>query len=173
MSGEGAFGPDLAGRTLTVAQFSRAVRQPWGIMPAYIDSQISDRELADLVAYFDSLPAVAQPGPWRFQVPQNAPRGQAVSLAAVGCGQCHGLTFNGPRQDAGAVGADFEWFKRMVYDHTGAMPVQYKVLEEQPAIRIRMGNYSPARIPESLLEDMWAFARDLRFRPGWNLGLGI
>jgi hypothetical protein len=135
-------------------------------MPAYIESQITDREIGDLIAYFDGLPAVAQPGPWRFQVPQKAPRGQAVSLGAIGCGQCHGATFNGPRQDAGAVGADFEWFKRMVYDHTGAMPVQYKLLGEQPAIRVRMGNYSPSRIPESLLQDMWVFAKDLGFRPG-------
>ena len=48
--GEGAFGPDLAGRRLTVPQFTHAVRKPWGIMPAYIESQLSDREIADLVA---------------------------------------------------------------------------------------------------------------------------
>src|SRR5919108_6636946 len=51
-NGEGAFGPDLAGRGLTVAQFIRAVRQPWGIMPAFVESQVSDSEMADLVAYF-------------------------------------------------------------------------------------------------------------------------
>ena len=72
--GEGAFGPDLAGRKLTVSQFAQAVRKPWGIMPAFIDSQVSDREIADLVAYFDSLPAVSRPGGWRFEVRADAER---------------------------------------------------------------------------------------------------
>jgi mono/diheme cytochrome c family protein len=164
-NGEGAFGPDLAGRRLTVAQFRHAVRQPWGIMPAYIESQISDSEMADMVAYFSSLPPVEKPGPWRFPVPQGAPRGQQVGLATIGCLQCHGPTMNGPRQDAGAVAADFSWFTSMVYDHTGAMPKQWQILGETPAIRVRMGNYSPSRIPESLLREIWTFAQDLGFRP--------
>src|SRR5262245_60056573 len=62
--GEGGLGPDLAGRKLTPAQFTRAVRKPWGIMPAFVESQMSDRDLADLLAYFESLPPVAQPGAW-------------------------------------------------------------------------------------------------------------
>jgi mono/diheme cytochrome c family protein len=165
-NGEGAFGPDLAGRGLTVAQFTRAVRQPWGIMPAFIESQISDSEIGDLVAYFNSLPAVAQPGPWRFEVPQGAPAGQRVGLATIGCLQCHGPIFNGPRQDAGAVGADFSWLTGMVYGHTVAMPKQWQVLGEKPAIRVRMGNYDPQRVPESLLRELWAWAQDLGFRPG-------
>jgi mono/diheme cytochrome c family protein len=44
-NGEGGFGPDLAGRNLTRAQFIHAVRKPWGIMPAYAESQISDAPL--------------------------------------------------------------------------------------------------------------------------------
>ena len=162
--GEGAFGPDLAGRHLTVAQFQRAVRQPWGIMPAFVESQISDREIADLVSYFDGLPSVPQPGPWRFEVPADAPLGQEALVATVGCAQCHGLTFNGPRTDAGAVGADFEWFTNMVYNHTTAMPQHFSVLEEQAPARLRMGNYSKARVPEALVQEMWNFARDLGFR---------
>jgi len=164
-NGEGAFGPDLAGRKLTVAQFSRAVRLPWGIMPRFMASQVSDSELADMVAYFDSLPAVATPGKWRFEVPANAPRGQQTLLSTIGCGQCHGPTFNGPRQDAGAVGADFEWFKGEVYNHTVAHPEQIKTLEEQPPIRIRMGTYNPTRVPESLLMEIWTWAKDVGFRP--------
>ena len=163
--GEGAFGPDLAGRKITVAQFRQAVRKPWGIMPAFVESQVSDSELADFVAYFDSLPASAQPGPWRFEVPANAPRGQQLGLAAYGCFQCHGPTFNGPRQDAGAVGADFEWFKGEVYNHTTAHPNQIKILEEQPPIRIRMGNFSPMRFPESELLEIFNWAKDVGFRP--------
>src|SRR5205814_1123070 len=49
--GEGGFGPDLAGRGLSPAQVLRAVRQPWGIMPAFVESQISNQEAADLAAY--------------------------------------------------------------------------------------------------------------------------
>lgn len=162
--GEGAFGPDLAGRRLSIAQFRQALRKPWGIMPAYIESQINDREIADLVAYFDSLPSVARPGAWRFEVPAGAPRGQEVLLATVGCGQCHGVTFNNPRASAGGINADFEWFKSMVYDHTNAMPKHWSLLEQQPAVRMRMGTYSKSRVPESVLQEIWTFARDLGFR---------
>ena len=164
-NGEGAFGPDLAGRRLTVAQFRQAVRKPWGIMPAYVESQISDREIADFVAYFDSLPSVAQPGKWRFDVPANAPLGQQVALAAVGCAQCHGPTLNGPRQHMGAVAADMAWLRSMVYDHTTTMPPYWQSVGETPAVRVRMGNYSPERLPESLLQEIFTFARDLGFRP--------
>jgi mono/diheme cytochrome c family protein len=165
-NGEGAFGPDLAGRRLTVRQFTQAVRKPWGIMPAFIESQVSDREIADLVAYFDSLPPVAQPGPWRFPVPAGAPRGQEVALATVGCAQCHGPTLNGPRLNAGAVGAEFQWLRSMVYEHTNLMPAHWKTLGEPPAVRVRMGNYSRTRLPESVLQEIFNFAKDLGFRPG-------
>ena len=161
--GEGGFGPDLAGRKLTLAQFTQAVRKPWGIMPAYVDSQLSDPEIADLVAYFDGIPAVAQPGSWRFDVPAGAPRGQEAALATVGCSQCHGPTFNVVRQGAGAVDGDFDWFKKIVYDHTVEQPKHVSRLE-QPQARLRMGNFSRTRVPESVLQDIWAFARDLGFR---------
>jgi mono/diheme cytochrome c family protein len=162
-NGEGAFGPDLAGRKLSVAQFRQALRKPWGIMPAYVESQIGEKDIADLMAYFNGLPAVANPGPWRFDVPANAPRGQVAALATVGCAQCHGATLNNPRADAGGINADFEWFKGMVYDHTNAMPAHRKMMEENPG-PMRMGTYSKARLPESVLQDIWQFAKDLGFR---------
>src|SRR6266700_141445 len=77
---EGAFGPDLAGRGLSVAQVTRAVRQPWGIMPAFVESQMNEKDAADLTAYFASLPKVDAPGKWRFEVPAGAPNGQAIAL---------------------------------------------------------------------------------------------
>src|SRR6202043_4027058 len=55
-NGEGAFGPDLAGRGLSAAQVLRAVRQPWGIMPAFVESQVSAKDAADIAAYFATLP---------------------------------------------------------------------------------------------------------------------
>jgi len=48
--GEGAFGPDLAGRGLSANQFRQAVRKPWGIMPAFTEEQLSDAEIAGLAA---------------------------------------------------------------------------------------------------------------------------
>ena len=163
-NGEGAFGPDLAGRHLTVAQFTKAVREPWGIMPAYIESQVSDQEIANLVAYFGSLPSPEQPGPWRFDVPAGAPHGQELALATVGCAQCHGRTVNGQRRAMGAVGADFEWYKSLVYSHTTTEPQYWESVGQTPAVRIRMGNYSRSRLPESMLREMYDWARDLGFR---------
>ena len=171
--GEGAFGPDLAGRKLSVAQFVHAVRKPWGVMPAYIDSQISDAEMASLVAYFDTLPAVATPGKWRFEVPGNAARGQVVSLN-TGCSQCHGPLLNGPRSHIGAVDMDFDWFKAIVYQHTTAFPAHINRLDEKFTLRIRMGNYNPNRAFESQLREIYDWARDLgpRARIVGRLGKG-
>src|SRR5882724_7687472 len=114
--GEGAFGPDLAGRGLNAAQFARAVRQPWGIMPAFVESQLNGQDAADLASYFASLPKVAEPGKWRVDVPVGAPPGQ-VNLINIGCGQCHGGTLNGPRANMGAVNMDFDYFANLVYNH--------------------------------------------------------
>lgn len=162
-NGEGGFGPDLAGRGLTRAQFVHAVRKPWGIMPAYAESQISDRELVDLIAYFDTLPAVDQPGPWRRQVPAGAARGLAVATTA-GCAQCHHPAWNNTRGVIGAINANFDWFKGIVYAHTAAFPPTQARLGEPPFKRLAMGSFSPARLPESMLRDIWTYMLDLGFR---------
>src|SRR6202049_172767 len=93
---DGGFGPDLAGRGLSAAQVLRAVRRPWGVMPAFVESQISNQEAANLAAYFATLPKVDEPDDWNVEVPAGAPPGQ-VTMITMGCGQCHGATFNGPR----------------------------------------------------------------------------
>jgi len=162
-NGEGHFGPDLAGRNLTRPQFIQAVRKPWGIMPAYAESQISDRELDDLMALFRTLPAVPQPGAWRRQVPANASRGLAAATT-TGCTQCHAPAFNNGRGVMGAIGADFEWFKGIVYDHPAAYPPTQAMLGEKPFERLAMGSFSPARVPESMLQDIWGYITDLGFR---------
>ena len=160
---EGAFGPDLAGRNLTRAQFIHAVRKPWGIMPAYAESQISDRELDDLAAYFASLPSVAEPGTWKRLVPEGASRGLAVATTA-GCAQCHAPTFNNGRAVMGAINANFEWFKAIVYAHTVTYPTTQARLGEPPFARLGMGSFNPARVPEAMLQDVWGYIVDLGFR---------
>lgn len=162
-NGEGGFGPDLAGRKLTRAQFTHAVRKPWGIMPAYAESQISDRELIDLMAFFDTLPGVAQPGRWRREVPAGASRGLAVSTTA-GCAQCHHPLFNNGRGVMGAIKADFEWFKAIVYAHPAAYPPTRASLGDPPFERLAMGSFSRDRLPESMLQDIWTYIVDLGFR---------
>ena len=164
LKGEGAYGPDLAGRQLSLEQFRHAVRKPWGVMPAFPENQHSDQELADFFAYFQSLPKVDEPGSWKTPVPANAPKGQELMIATFGCGQCHGAVLQGPRTNAGAIGADFEWFKRMTYEHTTMMPEHRKLLGDAPG-RVRMGNFSRTRVPEPVLEDIWRYLRDdLKFR---------
>jgi mono/diheme cytochrome c family protein len=164
INGEGGYGPDLAGRHLSFEQFKRAVRQPWGVMPAFPESQHSDQELRDFFAHFTSLPRVSEPGPWRTPVPANAPRGQELLIASFGCGQCHGAVMQGPRTNAGAIGADLEWFKRQVYEHTTVMPEHRRLRGQAPA-RVRMGNFSNRRVPEPDLEVIWRYLRDdLKFR---------
>src|SRR5579872_6321903 len=48
-------------------------------------------DLANMAAYFASLPKVAATGPWRIPLSDAMPHGQQVA-AAVGCAQCHGPT---------------------------------------------------------------------------------
>ena len=163
--GQGGFGPDLAGRRLSVEQFRHAVRQPWGIMPAYIDKQISDQDMTDLAAYFDSLARVAEPGAWRVTVPAGAPMGQQLLVATFGCAQCHGATFADSRQDAGAAGADYAWFSNLVYNHTTASPEERRLSGDNPDNPIRMGNFSRTRVPEPLLQQLWQYiSSDLGLR---------
>ena len=145
VNGEGGYGPDLAGRGLTFEQFQRAVRQPWGVMPAYTARQVSDQDIADMVAYFKTLPAVAAPGPWRTTVPSGAPLGERLLIETFGCAQCHGSSVGNPRQEAGRVGADFKWFEELVYEHT----VEFT--------GGRMGDYSKARFPEETLKTLWTY----------------
>src|SRR5258708_27722691 len=162
---EGQFGPDLAGRGLNAAQVMRAVRQPWGIMPAFVESQLSDKDAADLTAYFASLPKPAAPGKWRVEVAAGAPPGQAT-LINTGCGQCHGATFNGPRGNLGAVSADFDYFANLVYNHTTAVQQHRALLGGNANGNVDMGNYSPARLTEQQLRQIYFWAPDdIRVRP--------
>jgi cytochrome c553 len=168
---EGGFGPDLAGRGLDAAQVARAVHQPWGIMPAFVDSQLSDQDAADLTAYFASLARPAQPGKWRFDVPGNAPPGQAA-LVNIGCGQCHGVTFNGPRGNLGAVNADYDYFANLVYNHTTAM-APHRALLGQNATNLDMGNYLRTRLSEDTLRQIYYWTRDeIGFRVPMQGALG-
>jgi mono/diheme cytochrome c family protein len=172
-AGEGAFGPPLAGRNLTYLRFRNYVRNPLGRMPAYIESELTDQEIADMVAYFNSLPPVEKPGAWRIDLPKNAPRGQQLAVSMIGCAQCHGVTFETPRHGMAEVNGDWEWFKHMVYQHTTAQREQWNQFDAAaPRVtpspagppgrnRIRMGNYSAARLPESTLREIWDWASDL------------
>lgn len=133
VAGEGGFGPDLAGRGLTVNQFKRAIRTPWGIMPAYTTQQVSDQNIADLQAYFNSLPAVAEPGPWRVAIPAGAKEAQKLFISN-GCAQCHGATADGVRRGLGNEGVtDPDHLWEMVFEHTKEFPTG------------RMGNFNELR----------------------------
>jgi mono/diheme cytochrome c family protein len=157
-NGEGGFGPDLAGRGLSAAQVLHAVRQPWGVMPAFVPSQISDGEAADLAAYFASLQKPAEPGKWRVEVPQGAPPGQ-VTLITMGCGQCHGATFNGPRNNMGAYNMNFDYFQNLVYNHTTAMP-QFRAEIGNAGTNLDMGNFQRTRLTVGQLRQIYFWARD-------------
>ena len=177
--GQGGWGPDLAGRGLSVEQFSHATRMPWGMMPTYPEQLASDTDIANLTAYFNSLPRVATPGPWRTALPEGAPFRQQLLVATYGCGQCHGATMADGRDDMGAAGADFPWFAEMVYNHVAAAPEERKAVGEDPSRPIRMGDYSRTRLPEPMLQELWQYlsvdlglppAVEARLAPGLRTG---
>jgi mono/diheme cytochrome c family protein len=163
--GEGAFGPPLSGRSLSTAEFRQAVRKPWGIMPAFTQDQVSDADLANFAAYFASLPKVAEPGPWRFPVPEGGRLGQRVAIS-LGCAQCHGATFDVARGIFGGTALGFAQFKDLVYDHTVAMPKLGIAEGNTPGQRLHMGNYDPLRVSEQQLKEIYDWTQnDLGFRP--------
>ena len=176
-NGEGAFGPALAGRKLTYEWMRNYVRNPTGKMPAYIPSELTDQEIADLATYFESLPAPEKPAAWRTPLPKGAPLGQQLAIALVGCAQCHGATLETPRHGAAEVSGDWDWFQHQVYEHTSAIREQWAVLDPNlPRVtpgpggpagrdRIRMGNYDRNRLPEALLRQMFDWAMDLGLLP--------
>jgi mono/diheme cytochrome c family protein len=169
--GEGGFGPDLAGRGLSAAQVLRAVRKPWGVMPAFDGGQVSDQDAADLAAYFASLPKLAEPGQWRFEVPPGAPPGQAIMIN-MGCGQCHTPAFQGPRNNMGGYDMNFEYFANLVYNHTTAMPA-YRTEIGNTNTNLDMGNFSRSRLPEAQLQQIYFWARDeIGFRPQLTATVG-
>ena len=158
---EGGYGPDLAGRKLTYAQFSHAVQKPWGVMPSF--PQLNDTQLSDMYAYVVNLPGVSEPGAWRFPLPENAPQGQVVALSTIGCAMCHTPIFDTPRRGIAEANGDFEWFKHMVYDHTQAMPEHCAAVGPgNPYCRaVRMGDYSRTRLQEDQLKQIYDWALSL------------
>lgn len=153
-NGEGAYGPDLAGRGLSFVQFKHAVRSPWGVMPAYTLRQLGDQTVADIHAYLASLPKAAEPGKWRWQAPPTgSPRGQHLAIVN-GCAQCHGPELLNPRGVIGgeASDVDFSYFAKRIYEHTDVYPDG------------RMGNFSRDRLPEPVLQEIFDFVMDLGLR---------
>jgi hypothetical protein len=89
---------------------------------------------------------VSSPGPWRQVVPEGAPAVQRTYINFATCGQCHGPEAVGqPRHLAGGAGADWEWFKKTVYEHSSTWP------------RGHMPSFSRDRLPESVLKEVWEY----------------
>lgn len=170
---QGAFAPTLAGRNLSFDVAKSQIRKPCGIMPAFIESQLTDQEIADMVAFWNSMPLPKNAAPSRFAVPPGAPKGQQLALATIGCAQCHGPTLDTPRHGMAEVNGDWEWFKRQVYTHQTAVRQQWAMLDKTlPQVtpgpagppgrdRVRMGNYDRMRLPESTLHQIFDWAYDL------------
>ena len=145
-NGEGGFGPDIAGgRGLTWEQFKRPIRKPWGVMLNYTEGQLSDQQIADIYAFIQTKPKVAEPGEWHWRpAPVTAPLGQQLYIQA-GCGQCHEPENKFGRMWLGehAKEVNFDYFAKQIYTHTDKYP------------RGGMGNYSRLRLPESALREIY------------------
>ena len=167
VDGIGGWGPDLAGKNISYAQALRAIRNPIWRMPSFAPSQLTNQEIADMTAYWKSLKPVTTLPEWREKmVGGEAPLGQQLAVNVFGCGQCHGATLETPRHGAAEVNGDFEWFKRMVYNHSVVQPEQWKELDASAPMpptrrRVRMGNFTPKRIPEETMRVMWDWMVDI------------
>ncbi len=163
----GGFGPDLAGKGLPLGRAAQAIRRPIWRMPAFDNTQLTDKEIADMVAYWNSLPPTEKLGNWRTPHPKDAEEGQLLAVQ-YGCTQCHGNTLDTPRHGQGEVDGDFAWFKHQVYEHSKAQPEQWAMLDREAAPsstpgpgRVRMGNFNTKRLPEETLKKMYDWAMEL------------
>ena len=158
---EGGFGPDLAGTGLGWTAFRRAVRRPWGIMPAFREQQKPDQALADIHAYLKTLPPTVALGEWHWRkAPETAPLGQRLYMNFAGCGQCHEPEGKFPRARLGKFARDvtFDYFTRQIYHHDEKWPSG------------TMPHYSPERLPEPVLREIYAWMiEELGLRP-WISG---
>lgn len=162
-NGEGGFGPDLAGGRVTFEQFKHEIRKPWGVMLAYTEKQLTDQAVADIYAMMKTKPKVNEPGHWHWPaVPASAPYGQKVYMQISGCGECHEPENKFARKWLGehAKEMSFDYFKKQVYTHTDKYPTG------------GMGNYSPERLSETNLREIYKFlVEDLGLRA--SIGGGI
>jgi hypothetical protein len=70
----------------------------------------------------------------------------------------------GPRDDFGAVNADLEWMKRLVYQHVTEIQVHRRTLGN-PENRPNMGNFNPNRLHDTDLQEIYNWIKfDLGFR---------
>lgn len=156
-NGEGGFGPDLAGgRGLTWEQFRKPIYEPWGVMLAYTELQVPEQMIADIYAYVKTLPPATKLGEWYTRrAPPSAPLAQRIFINTAGCGQCHQTELKFGRMWLGEYAKDvnFEYFKKQIYQHT-----------EKRAGRGNMGNFSPDRLPESALLELYKWLEQLGLR---------
>ena len=174
---EGAYAPTLAGQKFPFDAVKNQIRKPCGIMPAFIPSQLTDQEVADLVAYWNSLPTPAKPAAWRTPLPAGATPGQRLAIQQIGCAQCHGATFETPRHGLAQANGDWLWFKRQVYEHQTAIRTHWAQLDPSlPQVtpgpagppgrnRVRMGHYDRKQLPEPVLRQIFDWATDLGYLP--------
>jgi mono/diheme cytochrome c family protein len=59
--GQGGVGPRLAPRPIAFATFSKYLRQPTGEMPPYTAKVVSDKDLADVYSFLQSIPEPPSP----------------------------------------------------------------------------------------------------------------
>ena len=146
-NGEGGFGPDLAGgRGLTLDQFRRAIREPWGVMGNYTEQQLPDDRIVDIYAFVKSKTPVQAPGEWHWaKAPSSAHEGQQIYMQTAGCGQCHEPENGYGRMWLGeyAKNVDFDYFAKQIYDHTDKWPSG------------GMPNFSRERLPEAALREVY------------------
>ena len=163
----GAWAPDLAGKGITYAQAVRAIRNPLWRMPTFLPSQLSDKDIGDMVAFWASLPLSKALAPWRrTMVSGTTPHAQQLVVNIYGCAQCHTPTVDLMRRGAGEVNGDFAWFTRMVYDHAATQAAQWKELDASAPMppvrdRVRMGTFAARRIPETELREIWDWMNDI------------
>lgn len=146
-NGEGGFGPDLAGGRVTLEQFRHEIRKPWGVMLAYTERQLPDQKVADIYAFLQAKPKVAEPAHWHWPpLPASATLSQRMYMN-TGCAQCHEPENKFGRMWLGehAKEVNFEYFAKQIYTHTDKYPTG------------GMGNYSKERLPEMVLREIYKY----------------
>lgn len=111
-----ALAPAIAGTSMSLAQFSAAVRTARGTMPSFSAAVLPDDRLAELHAYLAREPGIAHPS--------GRPETGAERYEQVGCYSCHSNQGQGGTQGPRLAPQPVRWerFAWYVRHPSGQMP---------------------------------------------------
>lgn len=145
-NGEGKNFAPLAGSTVTAADWVKEVRTPSAMMPAYSTTQVTDQDLADMLAYMQTLTKPASFTPVTY-TPAATDLPGKVLYNQKGCVACHG--------------ADLTAFLKARFTDKGRTLAAADVIKQLRTPAANMPMFSPAQVSDAEATQIAAYDNSL------------